>query len=127
MRLLFIEPDLILAKINKNIFETQGHSVVICATAQSAIFAADEIKPDLVILELQLIGHSGIEFLYEFRSYLEWQTIPVIVYTNVPIGEFAQSYQFMKSELGVTDYLYKPKASLAKLQLSIEQLKPVIS
>jgi len=102
-------------------FQSQGHTVMMCASAQSAIFGADERLPDVVVLELQLIGHSGIEFLYEFRSYAEWQAIPVVVHSQVPAGEFADSWQFMRTELGVSAYLYKPLTSLHALLRSVNQ------
>jgi DNA-binding response OmpR family regulator len=122
MHILIIEPDRILANIYREVLELQGYSVMICASAQSAIFGADEQSPDLVILELQLIGHSGIEFLYEFRSYTEWQAIPVIVHTQVPAGEFVDSWRFMQEELGIRAYFYKPLTSLETLQTTVNEL-----
>lgn len=112
---LLVEPDRILAGTFRQGFESEGYSVVMCAGAQSAIYAADEKRPDIVILELQLIGHSGIEFLYEFRSYPEWQEIPVVVHTQVPPSEFAGSWSLLSEELGVAGYFYKPEASFKRL------------
>ncbi len=89
--------------------------------------AADKTKPDLVILELQLIEHSGIEFLYEFRSYPEWQAIPVLVLSQVPPSEFAASRQLMTDDLGVRTYLYKPRTSLRQLLANVsEQLSVIV-
>jgi DNA-binding response OmpR family regulator len=122
MHILLIEPDRILATTYRELFELQGHTVMMCASAQSAIYGADERRPDIVILELQLIGHSGIEFLYEFRSYVEWQGIPVVVHTQVPAGEFSDSWQFMQDELGIRAYLYKPLISLHALLRTVNEL-----
>jgi DNA-binding response OmpR family regulator len=115
MHVLLVEPDRMLADTYRRAFEIEGHSVMMCAGAQSAIYGADDMPPDVVVLELQLIGHSGIEFLYEFRSYSEWQGIPVVIHTQVPAGEFADSWQFMQDELGIQAYLYKPLTSLHAL------------
>jgi DNA-binding response OmpR family regulator len=122
MHILLIEPDRILADTYRQAFELEGHSVMMCASAQSAIYGADEKCPDVVILELQLIGHSGIEFLYEFRSYAEWQAIPVVVHTQVPAGEFIDSWQFMQEELGVGSYLYKSLTSIHGLSRAVNEL-----
>jgi DNA-binding response OmpR family regulator len=119
MKILLIEPDKLLASTYRQALETAGHTVVMCASAQSAVFAADEQKPDVVIMELQLIGHSGLEFLYEFRSYSEWQAIPVVINTTVPAGEFSGSWEVLKKHLGVQAYHYKPLTSLHKLLRSI--------
>lgn len=124
---LLIEPDRVLADTYKRGLEVSGHSVVMCASAQSAIFAADEIRPDLVIMELQLIGHSGIEFLYEFRSYSEWQSIPVIIHSQVPPAEFSESWTILKDALKIEEYLYKPSTSFAALSRSIKNcLSPLV-
>ena len=124
MRVLVIEPDKILAEIYQRALQSDGHAVVICASAQSAIFAADESSPDMVITELQLIGHSGMEFLYEFRSYKDWQNIPVLVHTSVPAGEFTDNWQLLRDELGIQGYLYKPQTSLASLLSTVAELAP---
>jgi DNA-binding response OmpR family regulator len=113
--ILLIEPDRLLAETYAAALKSQGHELAVCATAQSGIFAADEKKPDLVIVELQLVEHSGIEFLYEFRSYSEWQNVPVIVLSVVPKSEFSGSWELLTNQLGISDYLYKPDTPLKKL------------
>ncbi len=100
--------------------EQAGHIVSIATGAQVAIDAADAQMPDVVLLELQLVAHSGIEFLYEFRSYAEWQMVPVIVLSHVPPTEFRQSAEVLKQQLGVQGYFYKPQTSLKKLLQIVE-------
>jgi DNA-binding response OmpR family regulator len=123
MNILLIEPDWVLAETYGRAFQAEGHNVVPCASAQSGIQAADKQSPDLVVLELQLIDHSGIEFLYEFRSYSEWQHIPVIVQSHIPPAEFAANWQLLKQELGVQEYLYKPSTNLVRLLGSVNGAK----
>jgi len=125
MNVLLIEPDRLLADTYRLALEAVGHSVRMCAGAQSAIFCADEVTPDVVLLELQLVGHSGIEFLYEFRSYPEWQNIPVVIHSHVPAGELAGSWQVFKKHLGVSSYHYKPLTSLQKLIHVVQELSPI--
>jgi DNA-binding response OmpR family regulator len=114
-QILLIEPDRVLAETYRQALLADGHTVVCCASAQAGIISADQHQPDLIILELQLIEHSGIEFLYELRSYQDWQTIPVIVQTHVPPGEFSVNHQLLREQLGVQKYLYKPDTSLKEL------------
>ncbi len=123
MNILLIEPDRILAGTYRQALESAGHHVVMCASAQSAIFATDEHRPDVILLELQLVGHSGLEFLYELRSYPEWQSIPAIIVSQVPAGEFASSWQLLKDELGVQAYHYKPLTSLQALLRSVANVQ----
>lgn len=114
-RVLLIEPDQVLARTYATCLERAGHEACIAATAQAGIHAADDATPDIVLLELQLVAHSGIEFLYEFRSYADWQDVPVVILSYVPPQEFNQSIDVLKSRLGVRAYHYKPATSLKAL------------
>jgi len=111
--ILLIEPDRVLADTYGQALTVAGHHVVAAATAQAAIQAADAMEPSLVILELQLVEHSGIEFLYEFRSYLDWQ--------------FNNSRELLKDELGVQLYLYKLHTSLRELLAHVRQAVPSLA
>lgn len=120
-QILLIEPDRMLARTYFDALTHAGHEVQTRATAQAGIHCADNIRPDVVILELQLVAHSGIEFLYEFRSYPDWQAIPVVVITNVPAREFAGSWKLMHDQLTVSQYLYKPLTSLQNLLRTVNE------
>lgn len=126
-QILLVEPDRVLAKTYAETLIAAGYHVVAAATAQSAIQAADALQPDLVILELQLVEHSGIEFLYEFRSYVDWQKVPVLINSHVPPAEFNDAAEQMRTELGVSDYLYKPHTNLRQLLAAVSKYKKIIS
>ncbi len=113
--ILLIEPDIVLANTYIDVLKKKGFSVSHVVSAQDAVIAADAKKPDLVICELQLVSHSGIEFLYEFRSYPDWRHIPVIVLSLVPMTEFKDSMFGLVNRLGVVRYLYKPMTGLIEL------------
>lgn len=119
--ILLIEPDRKLAEVFSHALKSHSHRVSVCADAQSAIMTADEKRPDIVVMELQLVGHSGIEFLYEFRSYVDWHKIPAIIHSHVPQAEF-RGAEHMLDRLGVRAYHYKPRTSLVQLLASIENV-----
>jgi CheY-like chemotaxis protein len=120
-QLILVEPDRVLAGTYKDMLEAVGHQVIPVSSAQAAIIAADYATPDAIILELQLIEHSGIEFLYEFRSYPEWFDIPVIVHTQVPPHEFNDNQQLLRQQLNVQTYLYKPQTTLHQLRRAVSE------
>lgn len=121
MNLLVIEPDKILGEAIKNALEASGCGVAWKRSAQTALDSLDDTVPDLIILELQLGEHNGVEFLYEIASYPEWQHIPVIVHTiNAKAQDeiFAQSF----AQLKVQAVLYKPRTSTAQLVAAVKHL-----
>ncbi|HSX42518.1 MAG TPA: response regulator [Candidatus Saccharimonadales bacterium] len=121
MHVLLIEPDKLLAQVYTLALERAGHSVAHARSAQAAVHAADEQLPDVVVLELQLPRHNGIEFLYEFRSYSEWRHIPVLLHTYVRPGELAPAAT-LHDQLGVLATLYKPATNLEQLCMAVAQL-----
>ena len=112
---LLIEPDAVLARTYIQALQHVGHDVSYAASAQDAIAAADETKPDVVVLELRMAVHDGIEFLYEFRSYPEWQHIPIIVNSHIAPGNLEPVSAALQDDLGVVALLYKPSTSLQQL------------
>jgi len=120
-KILLIEPDRPLAQTYQTVLENAGYAVFWCPHAQLAIIAADKMKPSLVIIELKLAAHSGIEFLYEFRSYPDWVNVPVLVLSSVPMEESGVAGR-LTAELNLAGYLYKPQTSLKKLSATVEKL-----
>lgn len=119
--ILLIEPNTALARLYKEMFAREGFEVVHVTSAQAAINAADAALPNLIILELQLPRHSGIEFLHEFRSYPEWWSVPIIVHTNITPVRMAPLQGALKIELGICSILYKPKTSLQALMHAVQE------
>lgn len=126
-KVLIVEPDRVLADTYAQALRQLDFVTKTCATAQAGVHACDTDTPDIVVLELQLVEHSGIEFLYELRSYPDWQSIPVIIQSHVPPGEFADNWQLLKDELGVVTYLYKPQSTLKDLQQSVQAQQVIVA
>lgn len=121
MNILLIEPDKKLGDIYQRALEAEGHIVQQSAHAQDAVHLADEVKPAVILLELQLAAHNGIEFLYEFRSYPEWQGIPVILLTVVSPSSLQITKKMMKN-FGILECLYKPATNLKQLIFAVNEV-----
>jgi DNA-binding response OmpR family regulator len=109
---LLIEPNSVLAQAYTQFLTHAGFVVQQATTAQAAIGLADRQTPAVVLLELQLPLHNGVEFLHEFRSYSEWLPVPVVVNTTLPPARTEVLAPALRHDLGVVDILYKPRASL---------------
>lgn len=125
MLILLLESDRLLAKNIRAALERAGHRVVHIVEPQTAIAVSDSKTPELVIMELQLAGRSGVEFLFEFRSYPEWAAVPVIIMSNLPQTD-AKAYLDSMAKLDVKNYFYKPATSLTQLVEAVGQLIPVV-
>lgn len=119
-RILLVEPNRALAKVYTDAFTTEGYAVTHAVSAQSAIDAADKSSPDVVVLELQLPRHNGIEFLHEFRSYPEWSSVPVVVLTLIAPNRITPVAKELERDFGIVAILYKPKTTLDVLRQTLK-------
>lgn len=124
--ILLIEPDRLLARSLGQAVAAAGYVVHWRADVQAALTVLDQNPVALIVLELQLARHNGLEFLYEVRSYPEWETIPVIVHTAVPQSSGLGNAKLWR-QLGVVKHLYKPQTSLAQLVRAINRNLPAAS
>ncbi len=96
------------------------YDVSVATDGVQAAEHANAVRPDCVIMEVSLAQHSGIEFLYEFRSYVDWQSIPVVVFTSLQIPQTV----LRSVSWGLLDieYAYKPHTSLDQLSTLVQGL-----
>lgn len=113
INVLIIDPDIQVCELLSDYLE-HDFSVVTVVDSQQAIHQADRIKPDIIILELAIPDQNGLAFLHEFRSYEEWQSIPIILHTMIPPKADVDIHAWR--DLGVKEYLYKPTTNLKKLK-----------
>lgn len=121
MNVLLLEPDVVLGQTYAAAIAKAGHKATHCTNAQDALGALDSQCPDLIILEVQLAGHNGIEFLYELRSYADWQNVPVVVVSMVPPFELGLTTK-LRQQLGIAGCYYKPHIRLSDLVDSVNKL-----
>lgn len=120
-RVLLIEADLLLAENLKTLLKRVGHKVIWHRDLQAAIETVDRYQPDVVVMDLVTGGHSGIEFLYELRSYPEWQALPVIVNSSLSPQELVGVDKAL-GELNVASFHYKPKSTLAEVVEAVDRI-----
>ena len=121
MRALLLETDRIVSKCIVEELLKRNIKTTVAVNGEDAIIAADEFAPDIVICELSLYSHSGSEFLYEFRTYSDWQTIPIVIYSSIEVPKSILESKDWKL-LNLSKTLYKPDDSLQKLGNEIESL-----
>lgn len=88
--ILLVQPDAILGETYRKALQACG-TVAWARSAEQAIQLADDHAPDIVVLELKLPRHNGVEFLYEFKSYPEWRDVPVVVVSHGGSLDIAES------------------------------------
>src|SRR5215813_697611 len=84
-------------------------------TGKEGLQTADEVSPDLVLLDLRLPDMDGIDVLRSLKG--RHPEIAVIIITG--FGQIQSAVEAMKA--GATDYLEKPFEHLDKLKLAVSR------
>lgn len=114
-KILIIEDEKILGEMYRDKFILAGFDIIWAHSAEEGIKVVDEIKPDLILLDILLPEANGVSFL-KWLKEKELSSIPVIAFSNYD-GSAIKKEAF---ELGVKDYLiktnYTPNEILAKIK-----------
>jgi two-component system cell cycle response regulator DivK len=68
-------------KLARDVLQAKGYSTLEAVTGEDGVRIAKEQRPDLVLMDIQLPGISGIEALKALRSDTQTQKIPVAALT----------------------------------------------
>ena len=101
MRVLLVEDDIMLGKATTEGLKT-AYAVDWCETAEDAALALQTMPYDLIVLDVNLPGKSGLAFLKDLRK--ENDNRPVLFLT----ARDAVSYRIEGLNAGADDYLVKP-------------------
>ena len=82
----------------------EGHGCKCFSTAEAFLNDVEQLKPDLVLLDLMLPGMDGLNCLRTFRQMPGFQQCPVVIVTA--LNDSAKRRE--SRELGAIDYILKP-------------------
>jgi two-component system KDP operon response regulator KdpE len=98
---LIFEDDQGIQNILRMLFEANGFRVLIADTAARGEQDARLHRPDIVVVDLGLPDHDGLDVISAIRT---WSPVPIIVLT----ARTAESQRLAAFEMGADDYVLKP-------------------
>lgn len=102
-KIAIIEDDQAISQMYRFKFEAEGFEVQTAENGKSGLDLAENMKPDVILLDLMMPEMTGEEMLTQLRQ-TEWgQTIRVIVLTNMGEQEIPPRIK----ELGVVGVILK--------------------
>jgi two-component system cell cycle response regulator DivK len=78
---LIVEDNEKNMKLARDVLQAKGYQTVEAVTGEEGVKLAKERKPDLVLMDIQLPGISGIEAFKQIRGNASTKGIPVIALT----------------------------------------------
>jgi len=125
-RLLLVEDDRPLAELVRFHFDRAGYDVTRTGYGEEALILAEEVRPDLVILDWMIEGISGIEVCRRLRRRPATSNLPIIMLTAR--GEEHDRVRGL--ETGADDYLTKPfspKELVARAGAVLRRFRPALA
>jgi two-component system, OmpR family, KDP operon response regulator KdpE len=98
---LIFEDDQGIQNILRMLFEANGFRVLIADTAARGEQDARLHRPDIVVVDLGLPDHDGLNVISAIST---WSPVPIIVLT----ARTAESQRLAAFEMGADDYVLKP-------------------
>jgi two-component system, OmpR family, phosphate regulon response regulator PhoB len=122
-RVLVLEDDVPIAELLRYHFSNEGFTVTTTPNGDDALVIAEEINPDLIILDWMVEGTSGIEVCRRLRRRPEVKTTPIMMLTAR--GE--ESDRIRGLDTGADDFITKPfspKELMARANALLRRSRP---
>ena len=100
--ILIIDDDVASCRTLQLHFKSQGHRSRLAHTADDGLDQARSMPPDVIIMDIEMPGRSGLEALPDFKQSLP--DVPVLMITA--FDDMDTTIQAMK--FGAEDYIRKP-------------------
>ena len=114
--ILIVEDNEKNLKLVRDVLQVKGYATLEAGTGEEGLKIARESKPDLILMDIQLPGMSGIEALKALRAEPATAAIPVVAITASVMQQDRQ--QIMSA--GFDGFIEKP-VNLKNLLATVEQ------
>jgi CheY-like chemotaxis protein len=82
-KILIVEDDLLIRGIYRRKFELSGYQVEVAEDGPTALRLVDSFQPDVLQVDIQMPGMSGVDVIREVRSRAAFKTTPIIVLSSL--------------------------------------------
>jgi two-component system phosphate regulon response regulator PhoB len=125
-RLLLVEDDRPLAELITFHFEREGYVVTRTGDGEEALILAEEIRPDILVLDWMIEGISGIEVCRRLRRRPSTANLPILMLT----ARSEEDDRVRGLETGADDYITKPfspKELVARAAAVLRRVRPALA
>ena len=112
-KVLLIDDDPFVGTVYGRKLVSAGYNVQVATDGNEGLLALKKFMPDVVLLDLDLPGINGIEWLREVRSYPSLKSLPVVVLS-------AGSHSWQMKAAWESDAIYVLSKALTEPSMVVE-------
>src|SRR5688500_4251557 len=117
--ILYVEDNAVYRRVGRDLLQRSAYALVEASDGEAGVANAVEIRPDLILMDIQLPKISGLEAMRRIRAEAATANTPIIAVTSFALSGDDQNAK----EAGATAYLAKPYSPRDLLAL-IRKLLP---
>lgn len=111
--ILYVEDEEILRKLVRHSFMDRDYEIVEAEDGAEAVEKAEQLHPDIILMDLQLPKISGYDAIAAIKKNPELKDIPIIALTGFALeGEEEKA-----REAGCDNYITKPFDPMALVEI----------
>lgn len=100
-RIMIVDDDRITVRLLTTLLEIDGFDVSVAPTGHEVVTLAQQVRPDLILMDYHLEDTDGVQVVNRIRALPEFQSLPIIVVSGMNVEEEALA-------AGATRFLMKP-------------------
>ncbi len=104
MKILIADDDKELCQLLSAILRTQGHEVLFAFDAMQTLTSARNNRPDVIVLDINMPGGTGVGALEKLKINMKTSAIPVLVIT----ASTAELHSSRMKQIGAAEFMQKP-------------------
>ena len=104
MKVLIADDDKELCQLLSAVLRSQGHEVVFAFDAAQALTVAKDNSPDVIVLDINMPGGTGVGALEKLKINMKTSMIPVLVITASANVKHSATVK----QIGAAEFMQKP-------------------
>src|SRR6056297_1807730 len=120
---LLVEDEPAQREVLRYNLEADGFRVVVAVNGEEALMLADEVVPDVIVLDWMLPNVSGIEVCRQLKTRSETRCVPIIMLS----ARSEEVDRVRGLETGADDYVVKPYSVvelMARVRAQLRRTRP---
>lgn len=107
-RILMVDDDVDLASIISTKLRMEGFDVNTVSDPEEALKIVGDYRPDLILLDINMPGMSGTEYIIELHDIPDMKKVKVVFFTSMDNPwPASKNRDAMARELGAVDFMEK--------------------